>query len=131
MDAIILAIIIFVAIAGPTLLALLLYWRNNPDRRRSWRRAAQDAADTDPEHFRRPSAQWLFFGSGAAAGEAAGATAAGAAGATAAGAAGATAEVAVPAKSQLGEGFEPCLMLCRHPTLWRWIPRDLRLSHTG
>ena len=65
MDAIILAIIIFVAIAGPTLLALLLYWRNNPDRRRSWRRAAQDAADTDPEHFRRPSAQWLSFGSGA------------------------------------------------------------------
>jgi uncharacterized membrane protein YgcG len=64
MDAIMLAVIIFVAIAGPTLLALVLYWRNNPDRRRSWRRAAEDAADTDPEHFRRPSAQWLSFGSG-------------------------------------------------------------------
>jgi hypothetical protein len=64
MDAIILAVIIFVAIAGPSLLALMLYWRNHPDRRRSWRRAAEDAADTDPEHFRRPSAQWLFFGSG-------------------------------------------------------------------
>ena len=64
MDAIILAVIIFVAIAGPTLLALALYWRNNPDRRLSWRRAAENAADTDPEHFRRPSAQWLFFGGG-------------------------------------------------------------------
>jgi len=64
MDAIMLAVIIFVAIAGPTLLALVLYWRNNPDRRRSWRRAAEDAADTDPEHFRRPSVQWLFFGGG-------------------------------------------------------------------
>jgi hypothetical protein len=63
MDAMILAIA-FVAIAGPSILALVLYWRNNPDRRRSWRRAAKDAADTDPEHFRRPSAQWLFFGSG-------------------------------------------------------------------
>jgi hypothetical protein len=48
MDAIILAVIIFVAIAGPTLLALALYWRNNPDRRLSWRRAAENAADTDP-----------------------------------------------------------------------------------
>jgi hypothetical protein len=64
MDGIILAVIIFVAIAGPTLLALALYWRNNPDRRLSWRRAAEEAANTDPEHFRRPSAQWLFFGSG-------------------------------------------------------------------
>jgi hypothetical protein len=64
MDAIILAVIIFVAIAGPTLLALALYWRNNPDRRLSWRRAAEEAADTDPEHFRRPSAQWLSFGGG-------------------------------------------------------------------
>jgi hypothetical protein len=50
-----------VAIAGPSLLALVLYWRNNPDRRLSWRRAAEDAADTDLEHFRRPSGQWLFF----------------------------------------------------------------------
>jgi uncharacterized membrane protein YgcG len=63
MDVITLAIA-FVAIAGPSILALVLYWRNNPDRRLSWRRAAEDAADTDPEHFRRPSAQWLFFGSG-------------------------------------------------------------------
>jgi hypothetical protein len=62
MDVITLAIA-FVAIAGPTLLALALYWRNNPDRRLSWRRAAEDGADTDPEHFRRPTGQWLFFGS--------------------------------------------------------------------
>ena len=61
MEIITLAIIGFVAIAGPTLLALLLYWRNNPDRRLSWRQAAENAADTDPAHFRRPSAQWLFF----------------------------------------------------------------------
>jgi uncharacterized membrane protein YgcG len=71
MDAIILAIVIFVAIAGPSILALVLYWRNNywrnnPDRRLSWRRAAENAAGTDPEHFRRPSAQWLFFGGGGA-----------------------------------------------------------------
>ena len=63
MDVMTLAIA-FVAIAGPSILALVLYWRNNPDRRRSWRRAAEDVADTDPEHFRRPSAQWLFFGGG-------------------------------------------------------------------
>jgi uncharacterized membrane protein YgcG len=61
MDVILLAIIGFVAIAGPTLLALLLYRRNNPDRRLSWRQAAENAADTDPAHFRGPSAQWLFF----------------------------------------------------------------------
>ena len=30
-------IIIFLAIAGPTLLALALYWWRNPDRRLSWR----------------------------------------------------------------------------------------------
>ena len=60
MDVMTLAIA-FVAIAGPSLLALVLYWRNNPDRRLSWRRAAEDAADTDPELFRRPSGQWLFF----------------------------------------------------------------------
>ena len=63
MDVMTLAIA-FVAIAGPSILALVLYWRNNPDRRRSWRRAAEDAADTDPEHFRRPSVQWLLFGGG-------------------------------------------------------------------
>jgi hypothetical protein len=60
MDVMTLAIA-FVAIAGPTLLAPVLYWRNNPDRRLSWRRAAENTADTDPEHFRRPSVQWLFF----------------------------------------------------------------------
>jgi uncharacterized membrane protein YgcG len=64
MEIITLAIIGFAAIAGPTLLALLLYWRNNPDRRLSWRQAAENAADTDPAHFRRPSGQWLFFMSG-------------------------------------------------------------------
>jgi uncharacterized membrane protein YgcG len=64
MEIITLAIIGLVAIAGPTLLALLLYWRNNPDRRLSWRQAAEHAADTDPAHFRRPSGQWLFFMSG-------------------------------------------------------------------
>jgi hypothetical protein len=55
MEIITLAIIGIVAIAGPTVLALLLYWRDNPDRRLSWRRAAENAADTDPAHFRRPS----------------------------------------------------------------------------
>jgi hypothetical protein len=55
MDIITLAIIGFVAIAGPTVLAIALYWRNNPDRRPSWRRAAQNSGDTDPEHFPRPN----------------------------------------------------------------------------
>jgi hypothetical protein len=93
MEAMTLAIA-FVAIAGPSILALVLYWRNNPDRRLSWRRAAETSADTDPEHFRRPSGQWLFSTGGATA-EAAGATAA-----------------AVPANSQLdrcdGAGREAC-----------------------
>ena len=40
-------VIAFVAIAGPTLLALVLYRRNNPDRRPS--------ADTDPEHIPHPA----------------------------------------------------------------------------
>ena len=59
MEAMTLAIA-FVAIAGPSILALVLYWRNNPDRRLSWRRAAESSADTGPEHFRCPSGQWLF-----------------------------------------------------------------------
>jgi hypothetical protein len=63
MDAMTL-VIAFIAIAGPSILALVLYWRNHPDRRLSWRRAAENAADTDPEHFRRPSVQWLFFSGG-------------------------------------------------------------------
>jgi hypothetical protein len=99
MDVMTLAIA-FVAIAGPSILALVLYWRNNPDRRLSWRRAAEDAADTDPEHFRRPSGQWLFFMGGATAAEAAGATAA-----------------AVPANSQLAERFESSAGLLRRPRL--------------
>jgi hypothetical protein len=57
----ILLVIAVVALAGPTLLAIVLYRRNNPDRRLSWRQAAENTADTDPAHFRRPSAQWLFF----------------------------------------------------------------------
>jgi hypothetical protein len=67
MDVLTLAIA-FVAITGPTLLALVLYWRNNPHRRLSWRRAAENTAATDPEHFRRPSGQWLFFMGGGASG---------------------------------------------------------------
>jgi uncharacterized membrane protein YgcG len=59
MDVMTLAIA-FVAIAGPSILALVLDWRNNPDRRLSRRRAAENTADTDPAHFRRPSVQWLF-----------------------------------------------------------------------
>jgi hypothetical protein len=55
MDVITLAIIGFVAIAGPTILALLLYWRDNPDQRPSWRRAREHARDTDPEHFPGPN----------------------------------------------------------------------------
>jgi hypothetical protein len=85
MDVIILAIIGFVAIAGPAILTLLLYWRDNPDRRLSWRRAAENSADTDPEHFRRPSGQaWLFFMVAAAAAEGAAAATVAAAGGTAA-----------------------------------------------
>jgi hypothetical protein len=47
MAGVMFAIVIFLAIAGPTLLALVLYRRNNPDRRPS--------ADTDPEHIPHPA----------------------------------------------------------------------------
>ena len=47
MNGVILGLIIFLAIAGPTLLALVVYRRNNPDRRPS--------ADTDPEHIPHPA----------------------------------------------------------------------------
>jgi hypothetical protein len=46
MDVITLAIAV-VAIAGPTILAIVRYRRNNPRRRPS--------ADTDPEHVPRPA----------------------------------------------------------------------------
>jgi hypothetical protein len=55
MDLITLAIIGFVAIAGPTILAIVLYWRGNPDRRPSWRRAAENSRDAGSEHVPRPS----------------------------------------------------------------------------
>jgi hypothetical protein len=55
MDVITLAIVGFVAIAGPTILALVLYWRDHPDQRPSWRRAREHSRDTDPEHFPGPN----------------------------------------------------------------------------
>jgi hypothetical protein len=55
MDVITLAIIGFVAIAGPTILALMLYWRDHPDQRPSWRRAWEHSRDTDPEHVPGPT----------------------------------------------------------------------------
>jgi hypothetical protein len=66
MDGIALAVIGFVAIAGPTVLAVVLYWRDNPDRRPSWRRAPGHPRDTDPEHVPRPSwwQPWRSIGGG-------------------------------------------------------------------
>jgi hypothetical protein len=55
MDGVIFGIIIVLAVAGPTLLALGLYWWRNPDRRLSWRRALEESSDADRDHFRRPS----------------------------------------------------------------------------
>jgi hypothetical protein len=55
MDGVMFGLIIFLAIAGPTLLALGLYWWRNPDRRLSWRRALEESSEEDREHFRRPS----------------------------------------------------------------------------
>jgi hypothetical protein len=57
-------IIAIAAIAGPTLLALRLFWRRNPDRRLSWRRALQESSDADREHFRGPSWQGPVIGGG-------------------------------------------------------------------
>jgi hypothetical protein len=66
MDGVMLAIIIFLAIAGPTLLALALYWWRNPDRRLSWRRALEESSDADRDHLRQPSWRtgWPFMGGG-------------------------------------------------------------------
>ena len=65
MKTILVAIIAIVALAGPTVLALALFWRRNPDRRLSWRRALDASSDADREHFRGPSWQgWPFIGGG-------------------------------------------------------------------
>ena len=66
MDGIMFGIIIFLAIAGPTLLALALHWWRNPDRRLSWRRALEESSDADRDQFRRPSWRtgWPFMGGG-------------------------------------------------------------------
>jgi len=63
MNGVMLGIIIFLAVAGPTLLALALYWWRNPDRRLSWRRALEESSDADRDHFRQPSClsgRWLM-----------------------------------------------------------------------
>jgi hypothetical protein len=52
MDGVMFGIIIFLAIAGPTLLALGLYWRRNPDR---WRRAREASRDADRQPVPPPS----------------------------------------------------------------------------
>jgi hypothetical protein len=64
MKTILVAIIAIVAIAGPTLLALGLFWRRNPDRRLPWRRALQESSDADREPFRGPSWQGPVIGGG-------------------------------------------------------------------
>jgi hypothetical protein len=66
MDGVMFGIIIFLAIAGPTLLALALSWWRNPDRRLSWRRALQESSEADRDQFRRPSWRggWPFMGGG-------------------------------------------------------------------
>jgi hypothetical protein len=97
--------IAFVAIAGPSILALVLYWRNNPDRRRSWRRAAEDAATTPR------STSGVQVCSGCSSGV----------GATAATAAGATAAAAVPASSQLDRCEERAARRCM-PALRSVVP---------
>jgi hypothetical protein len=74
-----LVVLDFEAIAGPTILALMLYWRDNPDQRPSWRRAREHSPDTDPgcrlapartharwrvglggSEFSRPGSQWRW-----------------------------------------------------------------------
>jgi hypothetical protein len=68
-NTILVAIIAIVAIAGPTILALALFWRRNPDRRLSWRRALDASSDADREHFRGPSWQGPFIGGGGGGGD--------------------------------------------------------------
>ena len=51
MIVILLAIIGFVAIAGPTILAIVLYRRNNPGRRLRWRRTSEDLDAPKPRGF--------------------------------------------------------------------------------
>jgi hypothetical protein len=63
MDPVLFAIIIVVAVAGPCVLALLL-WANR-DLRLSKRRAAEHSGDTNQEHVQRPFWQgWLYTGGG-------------------------------------------------------------------
>ena len=67
MSGVMFGIIIFLAIAGPTLLALALYWWRNPDRRLSWRRALEESSDADRDHLRQPSWRsggWFMGGGG-------------------------------------------------------------------
>ena len=67
MSGVMFGIIIFLAIAGPTLLALALYWWRNPDRRLSWRRALEESSDADRDHFPQPSWRsggWFMGGGG-------------------------------------------------------------------
>jgi hypothetical protein len=73
MDGVMFGLIIFLAIAGPTLLALALYWWRNPDRRLSWRRALEESSEADRDQFRRPSWRggWPFMGGGGSGGGAA------------------------------------------------------------
>jgi hypothetical protein len=51
MDAIVLAIIIVAIVAGPSVLALVLYQRRNPGRRLWWRRTSEDLDAPKPRGF--------------------------------------------------------------------------------
>jgi hypothetical protein len=51
MDTIVLAIIIVAIVAGPSVLALVLYRRRNPGRRLRWRRTSEDLDAPKPRGF--------------------------------------------------------------------------------
>jgi hypothetical protein len=51
MDGVMLGIIIFLAIAGPAVLLLVLYRRRNPGRRVRWVRRSEDVDAPKPRGF--------------------------------------------------------------------------------
>jgi hypothetical protein len=76
MDAITPAIIILAIIVGLPLLFIALHWWLHPERRLSWRRAAEASGDADRKQV-RGSGGWAILGGGGDGGDGGGGDAGG------------------------------------------------------